>query len=260
MLKHYIANKKAVFFDLDNTLVDTQKYWVEAVENVAKTIPNAYLDLDTYYKPGQAIKVLWADLDKVYELHLGDKILELTNQTYEEFKKIIADKELKETDGFWELAYYFKAEKKFKLALATGTRRDIADMILSKIEATTVFDFIGTGDDVKRPKPAPDLFLYCAKNLNVKPKEVLVFDDSIYGAQAALKAGMDIIVVWDEKIDKYDYPADVLDFIGDFLYLPEALDKDAMEEIQAHAKKMAEYEKLQKEAETTATPESTASR
>jgi len=46
---------------------------------------------------------------------------------------------------------------------------------------------------VERGKPAPDLFLYAARQLGVSPDECLLLEDSVHGATAARAAGMEVI-------------------------------------------------------------------
>lgn len=57
------------------------------------------------------------------------------------------------------------------------------------------FNAIVTRDDVRRGKPAPDIFLEAAHRLAVAPETCLVYEDSDQGLQAAVEAGMDAIDV-----------------------------------------------------------------
>jgi beta-phosphoglucomutase-like phosphatase (HAD superfamily) len=61
------------------------------------------------------------------------------------------------------------------------------------------FETLAGGDEVRLGKPAPDIFLLAAARLGVSPETCLVFEDSSYGAQGALAAGMGVVVVPDLK-------------------------------------------------------------
>ena len=65
------------------------------------------------------------------------------------------------------------------------------------LELVNLKDYFGrnvfTVSEVKRSKPAPDLFLHAAKKMRVKPENCLVIEDSIFGVQAALSAEMEVV-------------------------------------------------------------------
>ena len=54
---------------------------------------------------------------------------------------------------------------------------------------------------IKQGKPAPDIFLLAAKRLGVEPKECLVFEDAPSGTEAAIAAGMSVVVVPHPEMD-----------------------------------------------------------
>lgn len=70
-----------------------------------------------------------------------------------------------------------------------------------------LFDCIVRGDDpaLEQGKPAPDIFLIAAQRLQAQPEQCLVFEDSLAGMEAALAAGMSVIVVPDPDLDKQLY-------------------------------------------------------
>ncbi len=82
-----------------------------------------------------------------------------------------------------------------KKAVATSSRRENA---LGKLGSLADrFDFLVTGDEVARGKPAPDIFLLAARRLDVEARQCLVLEDSPAGMQAAEAAGMYAIMVPD---------------------------------------------------------------
>ncbi|MEA2164495.1 MAG: hypothetical protein QOK37_2622 [Thermoanaerobaculia bacterium] len=81
------------------------------------------------------------------------------------------------------------------MALATSSPRAMALQCLGDL--ATRFTAFAFGDDVKRTKPAPDLFLLAAERLGFEPADCLVLEDSEPGVRAARAAGMDVILVPD---------------------------------------------------------------
>ncbi|EBF7355928.1 fructose-1-phosphate/6-phosphogluconate phosphatase [Salmonella enterica] len=81
------------------------------------------------------------------------------------------------------------------LALGTGSERSTVDILLSRFEIAGLFSSIVSADRVKNHKPAPDTFLLCAQEMQVKPDMCLVFEDSRFGIEAARNSGMDVLDV-----------------------------------------------------------------
>ena len=85
------------------------------------------------------------------------------------------------------------------MCVATSTAQSSADSRLTSAKIRNYFEHISGGDEVSRGKPAPDIFLLAASRLNLSPEECVVIEDSEYGAQAALEAGMQCLMVPDLK-------------------------------------------------------------
>lgn len=92
----------------------------------------------------------------------------------------------------------------YPLAVASSTQRDrmmktLNSGLLSRMEGVhdlgEVFDVMLSGSDVKRLKPAPDIYLMAAMNLNVKPARCAVIEDSEAGVKAGKAAGMTVFAV-----------------------------------------------------------------
>jgi HAD superfamily hydrolase (TIGR01509 family) len=78
--------------------------------------------------------------------------------------------------------------------IATGTDRLRLDAQLARLGLEGRFDVIVTRREVARGKPAPDIYLEAAERLGEPPGECLALEDSLPGCQAALAAGMRVIV------------------------------------------------------------------
>ncbi|GGG82295.1 HAD family hydrolase [Corynebacterium pelargi] len=82
-----------------------------------------------------------------------------------------------------------------KLALASGTVRELVEPILERNEVLDLFDAVITSEDTAMGKPDPQGFLLAAQELGVAPNKTLVIEDSKAGVLAAQAAGMDVISV-----------------------------------------------------------------
>lgn len=81
------------------------------------------------------------------------------------------------------------------IGLATMSRCEQANHVLEILDLKTSFDFIATRDDVEHGKPDPEIYHLVAEELDTRPENVLVIEDSPSGVDAALKAGMHCIAV-----------------------------------------------------------------
>ncbi len=96
-------------------------------------------------------------------------------------------------------------KNKIPQAVATSSSREPFNLkTKNHQEWFQLFDYIVVGDDpnLKRGKPAPDIFLIAAERLDISPEKCLVFEDSLAGMEAALAAGMSVVVVPDRDMDK----------------------------------------------------------
>lgn len=84
-----------------------------------------------------------------------------------------------------------------KTAVASSSVRRLVEHNLSASGLAELFDAVVTGEDVKRGKPAPDIFLLAASRLGVAPSRCLVFEDAFTGVRAAHAAGCRPVLVPD---------------------------------------------------------------
>ncbi len=236
MYKELIKEKKAVFFDMDGTMIDSEPLWDAAFAKVGASIGFNWYVGEPVLRGVPAAEKWHYYLDHTeFEPKLTAN--ELTKHTYTEFIKQVEETKLETRDGFISLVAELRLEKGFKIALVTNTPKEVTDQVISYLDIAPAFDMVICGDEVKKPKPDPEIYLTAARVLKLKPKEVLVFEDSLAGVRAAHKAKMDIVVIWNGEIEQEDYPKGLRGFIPDFTALPGNLDTDLGDEL----KKYAEY-------------------
>jgi len=80
-----------------------------------------------------------------------------------------------------------------KTALATMSTCRQARRVLEVLDLVDAFEFVASRDDVEHGKPDPEIYLLVAEELRVRPAECLVIEDSPTGVRAALAAGMGVV-------------------------------------------------------------------
>ena len=109
-----------------------------------------------------------------------------------------------------------------RMAIGSAAIMYNVDFVLDGLDIRKYFDVLVSADEVKKSKPDPETWLLCADRLGLPPKDCLVFEDSPKGVDAALRAGMDCIVIltMHQREDFKSFP-NVIKFIGDFNELNE---------------------------------------
>lgn len=182
---------KAIIFDMDGVIVDTEKVHDKADNIVLKRF-NAKLDEEDYiYGMGRGAKEVWTHLKEKYNLPPSiEKLIAERRENYFEMLK----KELKPIDGAIELVKAFK-KRNTKIGLATSSSVKEIKIILNKLNIAKYFEITNSAENVANSKPAPDIFLKTAKDLNEKPKNCVVIEDTFNGVKAARRAGMKCIAL-----------------------------------------------------------------
>ena len=188
-----LKDKEAVIFDMDGSLVDSMWVW--------KEIDIAYL--------GKFHLTIPEDLQRQIE---GMSFTETAVYFKERFSLPCTVEEIKAdwNQMAWEMyrtrvmpkpgAIDFLEHCKkqnIKLGIATSNSRPIVDMVLKEREIASYFSCIMTGCEAKKGKPAPDVYLLTAQQLQVAPEKCLVFEDIVSGILAGKAAGMEVCAVED---------------------------------------------------------------
>ena len=188
---------KAVIFDLDGLLIDSEPIWNKADD----------LFLQGKYSQDLKEKIMGMGQREVIELFKKETGLEGdTDELLEKRRKLLNSllmNDLRLFAGAKNLLETLKL-RKYAMAIATGGySKTKTEEILTKVGIRNYFSVVVSGDEVKRGKPFPDIFLDAAKKLGVSPKVCLVLEDALNGIEAAKAAEMmSYGVNSDEKIRK----------------------------------------------------------
>jgi beta-phosphoglucomutase-like phosphatase (HAD superfamily) len=117
--KKLIEGKKAVFFDLDGTIVDTNSLWTRAIGNTLEGIGINWISDGNTYEPGKDLAEQWKQLIRKYSIVTDKDAVSLAKETNKTFADLLAESDLETRDGFWDFLYEIKTEKGLKAALST---------------------------------------------------------------------------------------------------------------------------------------------
>lgn len=188
-----LTGVKAIIFDLDGSLVDSMWIW--------KDIDIEYLGRYGYELPDDLQSCIEGMSFTETAIYIKERfqISDSTEQMKSDWNQMAWDKY--ENEVFLKagvdklLAYCQKTG--IKLGIATSNSRELVENIASVHGLKDYFTSIMTSCDVKKGKPAPDIYLAVAKELGVDPEDCLVFEDIVPGLQAGIAAGMKVCGVED---------------------------------------------------------------
>ena len=190
----------AVLFDMDGLVLDTEKlytrFWQEAANALGYPMTKeqalgmrslnrgvGLAKMQSYFGPE-------VDYDKIRNkrIELMDAFVEQEGVTLK--------------PGIHELLAYLK-EHGIKTAIATSSPLERTLLYLGSVGLEQSFDELVSGYMVEKGKPEPDIYLYAAEKLGVKPSECMVLEDSPAGILAAHRAGcLPVMVPDQDKPDK----------------------------------------------------------
>jgi HAD superfamily hydrolase (TIGR01509 family) len=181
---------RAVVFDLDGVLVDTEPGWRRAETELLRRHGDGYTDADAAASLGSSMD----DVVARYATRLGlvgtdvarlrDELMELARAEYAAVTLLPGARELVRA-----------LHGRIPLGVASNTPREL---VFQAIDATGLRDYLDvvvTAEDVARPKPAPDMYLAACTGLGVGPSEAVAIEDSSPGLLAAHRAGMTVVAI-----------------------------------------------------------------
>jgi len=193
---------RAVIFDLDGVLADSEPLWNE----IDATLLAEY---GVTYRGEYHRNVLGISYRLAVEFY--KKTFKLSAPTEEMMRhrgEIAVDFFANKIGLFPSTREVVEELRQMNLRLAVGTSSVSASArpFLDRHNLTPLFDVIVTGEEVERGKPQPDIYLRAAEKLRVAPDACLVIEDSLSGIAAAKAAKMRVAAIPDARfVDPHDY-------------------------------------------------------
>ena len=188
----------AILFDLDGTLIDSEKKFFESFRHVIFSKYNYNISYEEYEEnelKKNANLLLYLKSNGIIESYeVDDKIME---KIYLEYEKKFMDL-LNENDVSlnFELLKQLKS-KGLRLALVSTSRKKFIDMLLTKLNIQDLFEVVISREDVKNLKPESDAYIMALEKLNILSTNCIAFEDSERGIRASKSANIKTIQVND---------------------------------------------------------------
>ena len=193
---------KAVIFDMDGLMIDSERVTFECYQEILKGM-NLTMD-EEFYKTllGKPLKGIYQRFYDVYgnDFPIEDVIKDVHALMAQRFET----EGVPVKTGLKSLLEYLKANN-YKTIVATSSNRDRVDTILAQAQITDYFDDSICGDEVTKGKPNPEVFLKSCQKLGVSVDEAIVLEDSEAGIQASYDAGIKVICIPDMKYPEKQY-------------------------------------------------------
>ena len=186
---------KAVLFDMDGLMVDTESLATEAFIHSAKKQGYDMTKEETLLVLGFTTKSIYEFWENYFKnSDVSGK--QLVDDHYKYIENILFTTGPRKMPYIEELLKYLK-ENNYKVAVASSSNMNHIINNMEKTGLKKYIDEFASGAEVENGKPAPDVFLLAAERLGVKPENCLVLEDSKSGVIAGSSAGAKVIMVPD---------------------------------------------------------------
>jgi HAD superfamily hydrolase (TIGR01509 family) len=180
----------AVVFDLDGVLIDSEPVWNAAREALVRERGGTWDERATTDMMGMSSKE-WSSYmhDRLgvpmTPAEINNDVVRRVASTYEHGLPLLphALETVRELAAHWPLG------------LASSSNRPIIDLVLERSGVRACFAAVLSSEEVAHGKPAPDVYLAAARELDVDPKDCAAVEDSTNGIKSAVAAGMRTIAV-----------------------------------------------------------------
>ncbi len=181
---------KAVLFDMDGVIVDTEPEYIRLELRLARENGMPLTRKEQARYRGVSAAEMWPDMTRRHGSPADPE--RIAQIEYERMGEYYHDGPLRPIHSTVRLLKRC-AKAGLKIAIATSSTADNAADVVRRLGLGPYVQAIAVADLVERGKPAPDIFLLAAKLLGVGPGECVVIEDSDKGVQAAKAAGMKAI-------------------------------------------------------------------
>ncbi len=183
---------KAVIFDMDGLLIDSEPFWQSAEREVFGSLGIEVTEVHssvTSRMTTREVTEYWFRLkpwEAISILDIEMKVIKRVGEHIGLHGKIMP--------GVMETLVYFK-KAGYKIGLATNAPAILIPKVLKKLNIESYFDAVLSAESVAKGKPAPDIYVQMASDLSIDAARCIVFEDSKSGMAAAIAAGMTVVAV-----------------------------------------------------------------
>lgn len=199
---------KAVIFDMDGVIIDSEPLWRRAMIQSFVEIGIPFTDEHCRVTTGMRFKeVVTYWFTKHHISHIG--VDEFDELVINRLCRLI-EQEGKQMPGVLESLIFFK-EKDLKIGIGTSSNNRIMNTVVDVLSIRTYFDALCSAEHMAYGKPHPEVYLACATKLGTDPLHCLVIEDSVNGIIAGKAAQMKVVAV-PEEINKHNSRFSIADY------------------------------------------------
>lgn len=182
---------KAVLIDLDGTLVDSTPALFQVYQKFLAYYGKKGTKEEFNSLIGPSIDEIVAILKKKYELKESTKDLATM------YISTLMKQGFEGTELFPDAKNVIDALKKkgVKLGIVTSGTHALVKICLDPLKVTDAFDAIVTSEDVKKAKPNAEMYQFALKKFGIEPDEAVAVEDSVAGKEAAIGAGLKVVMI-----------------------------------------------------------------
>jgi len=188
---HSYPHPEGIIFDLDGTLIDSEPNYYESDRILMEEYGVEFSEEMKKKYVGVGNSFMMEDLRRTYNLSDSmEALLEKKNRYYMDIAR-------RNTKTFPEMKKLVErlAEEGYKLAIASGSSPEVIEELTEIVGVRKYFERLVSSEEVLHGKPAPDIFIEAARRLGIKTSEAIVLEDTQYGVEAAVRAGMRCVAI-----------------------------------------------------------------
>ncbi len=205
----------AIIFDMDGTLVDSERLWKVAETNLLARRGVAYSDEKHAPFIGMGMDDFMPGIAGAYGL--DEDIDALVDELMSEIIGLIKTESQAQPGAFEMVDYVIERSIPYGIA-SSSSLQVIHATIGSQPRWDNAFAFRTSAEEVPKGKPAPDVYLLAAERLSVDPTTCIAIEDSKNGARAAVAAGMTCLAVPDKSHTNPTVFAEITPHVFDSLH------------------------------------------
>lgn len=203
--------KKAVIFDLDGTLIDSELFYLKLLLEFLKGKGMVLPFEEACKTVGAHNSPIWENVARAHGGSISGKAL---RQEYkDEFERKFRNRELDYSQ--MQFADVLPVLEKLRadgvrMAIASSSSDKIIRRVVEQQNWERFFPVLVSGDNFRKSKPDPEIYRYTMKQLGTVPEETLVVEDSTYGIEAGKAAGVMVAARRDLRFGFHQEKADCL--------------------------------------------------
>ena len=181
---------------MDGVIIDSEPLWREA-------LIHCFNQVGFDFSQDKCRKTQGMRLIEVVEYWYAEQpwdnksIVEVEQEILEKITELIIEKG-EQMEGVTSSLDFFRS-KGYKIALASSSALSLIETVLEKLNIASEFEVINSAEHLNYGKPHPEIFIKTAQQLDVKPIDCLVVEDSFHGVLAGKAAVMKVISIPEEK-------------------------------------------------------------